>query len=205
MISHLIPADASEAKIIFRKSLDTEIPYTYAAGFPINITLGIHNIGTGSAYNLKTSDPWPRQYFDIDGETEAEFAEIKGGETLEHNFTVTPKFDATPEKPLLYVRGFSAELSFSKDEEGEDQTKALSTQMRDLLVRSKEDYIRFTAKHNVLTVCWHNFHEFNTLLIAQTEWAIFGLGTTAAVFGPLVAYIMVSKQGGLPIPRSKKE
>mmetsp|Transcript_15270 Transcript_15270/g.21247 ORF Transcript_15270/g.21247 Transcript_15270/m.21247 type:complete len:197 (-) Transcript_15270:255-845(-) len=186
MISHLIPADASEAKIIFRKSLDTEIPYTYAAGFPINITLGIHNIGTGSAYNLKTSDPWPRQYFDIDGETEAEFAEIKGGETLEHNFTVTPKFDATPEKPLLYVRGFSAELSFSKDEEGEDQTKALSTQMRDLLVRSKEDYIRFTAKHN-------------------TEWAIFGLGTTAAVFGPLVAYIMVSKQGGLPIPRSKKE
>jgi len=183
---YVVSTFASEAKIIFRKSLTTEIPYTYAAGFPINITLDIYNLGTGSAYNLKTSDPWPRDYFDIDGETEASFEEVKGGENTQHNFTVTPKFDATPEKPLLYVRGFPAELIYSRDEDGEDQTKVFSTQMRDLLVRSAEDYVRLTAKHN-------------------TEWGIFGLGTTAAVFGPFVAYIMISRKGGLPAQRSKKD
>ena len=39
-------AIASDVKIIFRKSLNTEIAYTYAAGFPINITLDIFNLGT---------------------------------------------------------------------------------------------------------------------------------------------------------------
>ena len=63
---------------------------------------------------------------------------------------------------------------------------AISTQMRDLLVRSNEDYIRITAKHNV-------------------EWSIFGLGTSAAVLGPLVAYVYVSRMGGSPPLKGKSE
>eukprot|EP00954_Amorphochlora_amoebiformis_P000123 11061-Amorphochlora_amoeboformis.AAC.1 len=134
MLAHLLSVlcltavKASEAKIIFRKSLSTEIPFLYAAGNPINVTLDIYNLGTGyvtpprSAYNLKASDAWPRDYFDIEGEMEAEFDEVQASGHKQHNFTVTPKFDATPEKPLLYVRGFPAELIFSTDEAGEDRT-----------------------------------------------------------------------------------
>eukprot|EP00467_Chlorarachnion_reptans_P017507 CAMPEP_0114526408 /NCGR_PEP_ID=MMETSP0109-20121206/23001_1 /TAXON_ID=29199 /ORGANISM="Chlorarachnion reptans, Strain CCCM449" /LENGTH=193 /DNA_ID=CAMNT_0001708173 /DNA_START=34 /DNA_END=615 /DNA_ORIENTATION=+ len=179
-------ASSQEPRLVFRKTLVTEIPYTYAAGFPINITLDIHNLGTGSAYNLKTSDPWPRDYFDIEGETTAVFEEIKGNEHHQHNFTVTPRFNATPEKPLLYVRGFPAELQFTLDDEGEEPIRAISSQMRDILVRSNEDYIRLTAKHN-------------------TEWAIFSIGMTAAVFGPFVAWVILSRKGGLPNAKPKEE
>ncbi|GAB5360473.1 hypothetical protein AAMO2058_000631100 [Amorphochlora amoebiformis] len=192
MLAHLLSVlcltavKASEAKIIFRKSLSTEIPFLYAAGNPINVTLDIYNLGTGSAYNLKASDAWPRDYFDIEGEMEAEFDEVQASGHKQHNFTVTPKFDATPEKPLLYVRGFPAELIFSTDEAGEDRTHAISTQMRDILVRSAEEYKRLTAKHNM-------------------EWAIFSIGMVASVLVPFVTWLYFSNLKGVPPSKPKKE
>ncbi len=124
------------------------------------------------ATEVKVSDEWAPDFFDvIDGSTEGEFAEIAAGERAWLNFTVVPHFEYTPEKPVLYVRGFPAKLEYTPEPDA-DPKIAYSTKMLDMHVLSKKDYIKFTAKRT-------------------TQWTLFSLGMVGAVFLPFAAWLQL--------------
>jgi len=173
------PSGSERANLIVQKKLTPAHEFFFAQDQNFTVQLNIFNVGNGPAYSVAVSDEWPAQYFELlDGEMTKKFEEIGAGQNASFNFNLKPNFNGV-------FPGFRARVEYQPTMDAQNVQFGYSTQMYNTSFLSSDLFNKITSSH----CC---------------EWTVFGVGTSAAVVGPLLywLYIQFNFQNGLPKSKS---
>jgi hypothetical protein len=137
---------AGVANLLVRKRLHAEFAATgyLAEGQNFTVQIDVVNIGTGDAHEVKVTDGWSDQTFNIvDGETTKTWPQIKAGASETFNITLVPTREGE-------IRGFPATVQYKTSENGQPQY-GWSSPIRTFVVRAAARLCR-GARARALTV-----------------------------------------------------
>lgn len=166
---------APEGKLVFHKVVDSEFPGLFGEDKNFTVSLSVHNIGEGSAFDVSIADDWPSDLFEVlSGDLTTTWAEIGAGKSESVELLVQPVFEGpfTPQR---------ASLNYLATADSEEAQNAFSTGNAPMRITSATFYEKVTAKHH-------------------QEWAIFTISSLATVLVPLFVYsfIQINYTNGVP-------
>jgi hypothetical protein len=135
-------ASAQQGFLVVKKSVDSSTGY-FGPNQNFTVTIDIHNIGDGSAFDVEVADPWSEESFTLGGAFEHTYQEIKAGEVESFTFQVAPL--AVGEQA-----GFAAQYRYQPFAEPleEPQTGSSNT-AAGFEVLEQAAYAKLTASHTV--------------------------------------------------------
>jgi len=142
LLAFAAPVLANEARLLVYKQLDHNrvVPYNFALGQPINVTLTVINVGDATAHDVAVEDQWSEAMFKVEGSDASQrWDEIAPGAQVSVSYFVTPNveggFESLPAR-VAYKPTADAPLQYG-----------YSSSVTNLNVIPSEAFLKQTSSH----------------------------------------------------------
>eukprot|EP00053_Salpingoeca_punica_P027865 m.26126 g.26126 ORF g.26126 m.26126 type:complete len:180 (+) comp9873_c0_seq1:68-607(+) len=144
-VAAVMAADEERARLLVAKDISN---VALVEGRDVVVKYSVHNIGTGSAFDVKiTDDSFSKSQFDfVMGTPSAEFDVVKADESATHVFVIRPLFTG----PYNFT---TASVSYVAVE-GEEPVVGLTSNPGSGEVMLDSDFARATENHLIEWICF---------------------------------------------------